>query len=102
PQLVAFRGLQGLGSGTMQTASLALLSDLFVPRERGKWQAVNSMGFALATGIGPPIGGLISDNTSWRWIFFLNVPVAIAAIFALVQGSPKLERTRRPSIDWVG
>ena len=82
PMLAAFRGLQGIGAGSIQTCSLIVMADMFSPRERGKWQAVNSIGFATASAIGPTIGGLISDHTTWRWIFLLNVPLCIATVAA--------------------
>ena len=84
--LVVFRGLQGIGAGSIQTCSLIVMGDMFAPRERGKWQVINSIGFATASAIGPSIGGLLSDNFSWRWIFLLNVPVCLATVAALLYG----------------
>jgi EmrB/QacA subfamily drug resistance transporter len=103
PMLAAFRGLQGIGAGSIQTCSLIVMADMFSPRERGKWQAVNSIGFATASAIGPTIGGLISDNTTWRWIFLLNVPLCLLTIGALLYGLADVYRpATRPRIDWAG
>jgi EmrB/QacA subfamily drug resistance transporter len=103
PQLVAFRGLQGVGAGAIQTSSLIVMSDMFPPRDRARWQVINSIGFATASAIGPSVGGFLSDNFSWRWIFLLNVPLCIATVCALVYGLSKTARREtRPRIDWPG
>jgi EmrB/QacA subfamily drug resistance transporter len=103
PQLVAFRGLQGVGAGAIQTCSLIVMSDMFPPRERARWQVINSIGFATASAIGPTVGGFLADNFSWRWIFLLNVPLCLATVGALLYGlSGKTRPTRRPRIDWPG
>lgn len=101
--LVAFRGLQGVGAGGLQTCSLIVMGNMFSPRERGKWQAINSVGFATASAIGPTLGGLLSDNLSWRWIFLANVPLCAITIGAIIYGlSSAPARSRRPTIDWAG
>src|ERR1700680_2280670 len=103
PLLVTFRGLQGIGAGGIQTCSLIVMGDMFAPRERAKWQVINSIGFATASAIGPSVGGLLSDNFSWRWIFLLNVPVCIATVAALLYGLRAVQReSSRPQIDWAG
>lgn len=101
--LVAFRGLQGIGAGSIQTCSLVLMGDMFSPRDRGKWQGIQSVGFATASAIGPSVGGLLSDNFSWRWIFLVNVPICLLTFGALVYGLPSASKERsRPEIDWAG
>jgi EmrB/QacA subfamily drug resistance transporter len=103
PQLVAFRGLQGVGAGAIQTCSLIVMGDMFPPRDRARWQVINSIGFATASAIGPSVGGFLADNFSWRWIFLLNVPLCLATVGALVYGLPsKLGSGPRPRIDWPG
>jgi len=102
PAMVAFRGLQGVGAGGVATTNLAIIGDLFSPRERGKWQAVNSLAFATASAIGPVVGGIISDTISWRWIFFSNLPLAAAAMVAMIYALPKLPTHGRPMVDWLG
>jgi EmrB/QacA subfamily drug resistance transporter len=103
PLLVGFRGLQGIGAGAIQTCSLIVMSDMFPPRERARWQVINSIGFATASAIGPTVGGFLADNFSWRWIFLLNVPLCIATVGALLYGlSGHSRSTTRPRIDWPG
>jgi len=103
PLLVVFRGLQGIGAGGIQTCSLIVMGDMFPPRQRGQWQVINSIGFATASAIGPTVGGLLSDNFSWRWIFLLNVPVCLATVGLLLYGLTAGTRpARRPAIDWAG
>jgi MFS family permease len=103
PLLVGFRGLQGIGAGGVQTCALIVMGDMFPPRERARWQVINSIGFATASAVGPTIGGLLSDNFSWRWIFLINVPVCIATVAMLLYGLADTHRpTRRPQIDWAG
>jgi EmrB/QacA subfamily drug resistance transporter len=103
PLLVGFRGLQGIGAGAIQTCSLIVMSDMFPPRERARWQVINSIGFATASAIGPTVGGFLADNYSWRWIFLLNVPLCVATVGALLYGlSGQSRATTRPRIDWLG
>jgi EmrB/QacA subfamily drug resistance transporter len=103
PVLVLFRAMQGVGAGSVNTMSFVVMGDLFSARERGKWQAVTNIGFATASAIGPSIGGILSDNASWRWIFLINVPLCLA-IMAMVQYGLREApgRRARPSIDWAG
>ena len=103
PMLVAFRGVQGVGAGAIQTCSLIVMGDMFPPRERARWQVINSIGFATASAVGPSVGGFLADNFSWRWIFLLNVPLCVATVVALVYGLSGMSHERtRPRIDWVG
>jgi EmrB/QacA subfamily drug resistance transporter len=103
PQLVAFRGMQGVGAGAIQTCSLIVMGDMFPPRQRARWQVINSIGYATASAVGPSVGGFLSDNFSWRWIFLLNVPLCIATVGALVYGLSRRSRADdRPPIDWPG
>lgn len=102
PALVFFRALQGVGAGGVMTSTLAIVGDLFTPRERAKWQSVNSLAFATASAIGPAVGGIVSDTWSWRWIFYLNMPLAAGALVAMTYALPPLRSRRRPSVDWPG
>jgi MFS family permease len=85
--------------------SFIVMGDLFSARERGKWQAVNNIGFATASAIGPTIGGVLSDNMSWRWIFLINVPLCLITLavvrYGLQQAVRSSERRAR-DIDWFG
>ena len=103
PMLVAFRGLQGVGAGAIQTCSLIVMGDMFPPRQRARWQVINSIGFATASAVGPSVGGFLADNFSWRWIFLLNVPLCLGTVAALIYGLAGADKqTAKPKIDWAG
>ena len=102
-QLIAFRAFQGLGAAALQPIAIAVIGDLFPPRERGKWQGVSGSTYALAAILGPLAGGWITDNASWRWVFYINVPVGIIALLVLIFLMPTLRsRARQVTIDYVG
>jgi MFS family permease len=82
-QLILFRGVQGLGAGLMQTMSFTLVADLFPPAERGRWHGIVVGVLSLAPIVDPAIGGWITDHASWRWVFYLNLPVGALALFVL-------------------
>jgi EmrB/QacA subfamily drug resistance transporter len=82
-QLTLFRGLQGLGAGFMQTLVFTVVADLFPPAERGRWQGMLVSVLVLALIIGPAIGGAITDQASWRWVFYVNLPVGGLALLVL-------------------
>jgi EmrB/QacA subfamily drug resistance transporter len=82
-QLILFRGLQGLGAGFLQTLAFTLVADLFPPAERGRWQGLFVSVLALALIVGPAIGGAITDRASWRWVFYVNLPVGALALLVL-------------------
>jgi DHA2 family multidrug resistance protein len=81
PLLIFFRVLQGIGGGGLAPSEQSILADTFEPSERGKAFAIYGMAVVFAPAIGPTLGGWITDNYDWRWIFFINVPVAILSIF---------------------
>src|SRR3974377_224143 len=102
-QLIAFRALQGIGAGALMPIAIAIVGDLFTPRERGKWQDVNADVCVLSAIIGPTLGGWITQNTSWRWVFYVNLPIGIAALLVLIFLMPTLRgRARQGSIVYVG
>jgi EmrB/QacA subfamily drug resistance transporter len=101
-ELVAFRALQGLGAGGLMTLAMAIVADIVSPRERGRYQGYIQMVFVLASVAGPLLGGLFSDHLSWRWVFYVNLPigaVALAVISTTLEHSPA---GRRPAIDYAG
>lgn len=79
-ELVAFRGLQGIGGGAIMGNAFAIIADLFVPAERAKWQGVLGGVFGLASVIGPALGGFLTDHASWRWVFYVNLPLGLVAL----------------------
>ena len=101
-QLVVFRGIQGLGAGTMMANGMAIIGDLFAPRERGRYQGLLGGVFGLASVIGPAVGGWLTDNLSWRWIFFVNLPIGLLALTVLAVVMTKPEHGRSHSVDWWG
>src|ERR1019366_5634041 len=80
PALIVFRILQGAGGGGLQPSEQSILADTFSPRQRGMAFAVYGMAVVLAPAIGPTLGGWITDNFTWRWIFFINIPVGILSL----------------------
>jgi EmrB/QacA subfamily drug resistance transporter len=102
-QLIAFRGLQGLGAGILFANAFAIIADLIPPASRGKWQGAFGAVWGLSSVIGPSIGGFLTDNLSWRWVFYVNLPVGLVALAVLVATFPHESRHDvRKVIDWLG
>jgi EmrB/QacA subfamily drug resistance transporter len=101
-QLILFRAFQGLGAGGLMVGAFALIGDLVSPRERGKYQGVMAGIMALAMIAGPLIGGVITDNYSWRWIFYMNIPIAGVALFMLITFLHLPRKRTEHKIDWLG
>jgi len=101
-QLVVFRGVQGLGAGGLFPLSLAVVGAIVPPRDRGRYQGLFGATFAASSILGPLVGGFIVDNTTWRWIFYVNLPIGAVALAALLVVMPKRSATRQHSIDWTG
>ncbi len=101
-QLIIYRGIQGLGAGAMMPIALAIIGDLFTPAERGKWQGLFVAVFGLSSIIGPTLGGWITDNWGWRWVFYVNMPVGVIAILTAGLVLPKLVYRRQHTIDYLG
>ena len=101
--LILFRGFQGLGAGGLMSMAIAIIGDLFTPRERAKWQGVTGAVFGLAFIVGPTVGGWITDNWSWRWVFYVNMPVGLLALGVLIFLMPTLYHpAQSPKIDFIG
>ncbi|HUZ89383.1 MAG TPA: MDR family MFS transporter [Candidatus Acidoferrales bacterium] len=103
-QLIAFRSIQGLGAGAIMPVAMAVIGDLFTPRERGRYQGLFGAVFGLSFLVGPFIGGWITDNINWHWVFYVNVPFGIAALVALVTLLPNVRRERASvrTLDYPG
>jgi DHA2 family multidrug resistance protein len=107
PALIIFRILQGAGGGGLQPSEQAILADTFPPAKRGMAFAVYGIAVVMAPAIGPTLGGWITDNYSWRWIFFVNIPVGILSLVLtsrLIQDPPYFRRRKlsETKIDYVG
>lgn len=102
-QLILFRGLQGIGGGAMMVNSFAIIGDVFPPAERGKYQGMIGGVFGLSSVAGPLLGGWITDHTTWRWVFYVNIPLGLIAIVVLAGALPKIaSHLRDKKIDWWG
>ena len=103
-QLIAFRAFQGLGAAALMPIAIAVIGDLFTPRERGKWQGLTGGVFGLSSILGPTVGGWITDHSTWRWVFYVNLPIGIAALLVLIFLMPPLrsKNTGKVSIDYLG
>ncbi len=102
-QLILFRGLQGLGAGAIFPIALAVIGDLFTPAERGKYQGLFGGIFGIAFLIGPGLGGFLTDNFSWHWVFFVNLPIGIVALAVIGRLLPNIKGHRRDiRIDYLG
>jgi len=101
-QLIAFRAVQGLGGGGLMVSAQAAIGDVVSPRERGKYQGLFGGVFGVATVLGPLVGGFLTTQLSWRWIFYINLPVGIAAFIVLTLAFPGVRAKVRHTIDYLG
>src|SRR5919205_1804911 len=103
PELIVFRALQGFGAGGLFPLSLAVVGSIIPPRDRGRYQGLIGGVFAAASIAGPAVGGFLVDNASWRWVFYVNLPVGGLALLVIYLTMPKRAAPRREhSIDWAG
>jgi len=101
-QLIVFRAIQGLGAGALVPLGMTIIGDIFTLKERAKMQAYFSGVWGLSSVIGPIIGGFITDQLSWRWVFYINLPIGLAAAFIIGTALKEPKHHERPTIDYAG
>src|SRR4051812_24014727 len=101
-ELIAFRAIQGLGGGGLMVSAQAAIGDVVPPRERGKWSGLFGAVFGVSSVAGPLIGGFLTSHTSWRWIFYVNLPLGAIALVVLGITLPSATERVERSIDYVG
>jgi EmrB/QacA subfamily drug resistance transporter len=101
-ELIGFRALQGLGAGGLLVTAIAVVGDIVPPRERGRYQGLFGAVFGVSTVIGPLLGGFFVDNLSWRWIFYVNLPVGALALFVIGAVFHSRAQHVRHAIDYLG
>ncbi|MGA5649539.1 MDR family MFS transporter [Streptomyces seoulensis] len=102
PQLIGFRALQGLGGGGLMVLSMAIVGDIVPPRERGRYQGLFGAVFGATSVLGPLLGGLFTEHLSWRWVFYVNLPIGIVALLVIAAALHIPRRTSRHTIDYLG
>jgi EmrB/QacA subfamily drug resistance transporter len=100
--LVASRTLQGIGGGAIMVTSMAVIGEVIPLRDRGRYQGALGAVFGVTTVIGPLLGGFFTDNLTWRWAFWINVPVALVVLVVGAAAIPSLARAAKPVIDYAG
>ncbi len=101
-QLVAFRGLQGLGAGGLMTLAMAIVGEIVSPRERGRYQGYIQVVFVVASVAGPLLGGVFADTLSWRWVFYVNLPIGATALALIATSFHMPVQRRQVKLDYLG
>ncbi|MFC5174403.1 MDR family MFS transporter [Streptomyces mutomycini] len=102
PQLIGFRALQGLGGGGLMVLSMAIVGDIVTPRERGKYQGLFGAVFGATSVLGPLLGGFFTEHLSWRWVFYINLPVGVVALLVIAAALHIPVRRTKHTIDYLG
>ncbi|KQX82320.1 MFS transporter [Streptomyces sp. Root1310] len=102
PQLIAFRALQGLGGGGLMVLSMAIVGDLVPPRDRGRYQGLFGAVFGATSVLGPLLGGLFTEHLSWRWVFYINLPVGVVALAVIATVLRIPRKSTKHVIDYLG
>ncbi len=102
-ELIIFRGLQGIGAGSLFPISLAIIGDLFTPAERGKYQGLFGAVFGVSFIIGPALGGFLTDNISWHWVFYVNLPIGLISLLVIGRLLPNVKNADATrNLDYLG
>ena len=101
-QLIVFRSIQGLGGGGLTVTTQAVVGDIVPPRERGRYQGIFGAVFGVASIAGPLLGGYFTSHLTWRWIFYINLPLGVLALVVLAATLPSRENRVRHTIDYAG
>ncbi|HET6683986.1 MAG TPA: MFS transporter, partial [Gaiella sp.] len=101
-QLIVFRALQGLGGGGLIVVTIAAIADVVSPRERGRYQGYFGGVFGVSTVVGPLLGGFFVDNLSWRWIFYVNLPIGLVALVVIASAFHAPVQRVRHAVDYLG
>ncbi|MCU4184980.1 MFS transporter [Acidiferrimicrobium sp. IK] len=101
-QLIGFRAVQGLGAGGLMSLAMSIIGDVIPPRDRGRYQGYFGAVFGASSVLGPLIGGFLVDQASWRWVFYVNIPIGIVALVVVNRVLQLDHNPRRARIDWTG
>src|SRR5690554_4994961 len=101
-QLIAFRAIQGAGAGGLIVMALTIIGDVLSPRERGRYQGYMGSVFAVSSVGGPLLGGFFVDNLDWRWVFYINLPIGLIALFATARFLHLPVYSQRKKVDYLG
>ncbi len=102
PQLIGFRALQGLGGGGLMVLSMAIVGDLVTPRERGRYQGLFGAVFGATSVLGPLLGGFFTQHLSWRWVFYINLPIGVVALLVIAAVLHIPVHREKHTIDYLG